>query len=666
MSLFHEGQIPALDSNGRVIVGAKWYFYLTGTTTPTNVYSNSTLATSLGSNVTSTSGGRFVNIYLDDSKVYRAVLKDALGATIRDIDPANGSESTNIAELARDTIGAALIAGENIAITVNDASDTITISSTTGGSTTVTPASDGVFFNSATGDLFTAMSNASDASLTVSGSSLAFNSATAKTLDCVVKDSGGNTGKFCFDTMTIDATYTINSFVAADQEAVFTGMVNDSLGLYASAIKSHPGSAAQAFGALYNAGSQLTTDAAGGFAFGGPISVRSQYTRAGDAATHTLTYPATADHTMTISQVFAATSYETPRLFGTAGVRFKQGNLSLTSLKVSAAYPNATYAFVGDSLTQGRMATAYTDGFARKVRTLYPDEVLICGAPSATTANWLDATQPVIDMAPRYVFICLGTNDLNLGVSLATAQANYTTIVNRFIAAGITPVVISLPPFNNTNIPTMNSWLSAQGWIYVDIYSLLVGTGTSLNATYDSGDGIHWNTAGHNVVYGAIVSAISTHNLTAPANTFLVDTDGTLAANSDSRVASQKASVTYTAAQRGSGTSALGYGTGAGGTVTQLTSKSTGVTLSKMTGQITLNNAALASATTVSFTLTNTNIAAGDVLILNHVSGGTAGAYTLNAQCGAGSASINVRNVTGGSLSEAAVIGFALIKAVTA
>lgn len=115
-------------------------------------------------------------------------------------------------------------------------------------------------------------------------------------------------------------------------------------------------------------------------------------------------------------------------------------------------------------------------------------------------------------------------------------------------------------------------------------------------------------------------------------------------------------------------TSGIGYATGAGGTVTQGagSGKATAVTLNNVTGQITMNNAALAADTTVTFTLTNSAIAATDLLVLNHVSGGTAGSYTLNAQAGAGSASINVRNVTTGSLSEAIVIGFAVIKAVTA
>ena len=114
------------------------------------------------------------------------------------------------------------------------------------------------------------------------------------------------------------------------------------------------------------------------------------------------------------------------------------------------------------------------------------------------------------------------------------------------------------------------------------------------------------------------------------------------------------------------GTSGVGYATGAGGTVTQSTNKATGVTLSKVCGAITMNNAALTADTTVSFVLTNTAIAATDVLVLNHISGGTPGSYLLNARAAAGSATIDVRNITAGSLSEAIVIQFAVIKAVNA
>jgi len=117
------------------------------------------------------------------------------------------------------------------------------------------------------------------------------------------------------------------------------------------------------------------------------------------------------------------------------------------------------------------------------------------------------------------------------------------------------------------------------------------------------------------------------------------------------------------------GTGKQGYATGAGGAVTQLTSKSTALvaaSIDKSCGQITMNNAALAASTTVTFTMPNTTIEAGDIIVMNHISGGTLGAYTLNASCGAGTADINVRNVTLGSLSEAVVLRFAVIKVVSA
>ena len=75
-----------------------------------------------------------------------------------------------------------------------------------------------------------------------------------------------------------------------------------------------------------------------------------------------------------------------------------------------------------------------------------------------------------------------------------------------------------------------------------------------------------------------------------------------------------------------SSASILGYTAAAQGTVTQATSKSTGVTLNKSAGQITLNNASLAATTTVTFTLTNSFLSANDLVILSIASGGTAGA----------------------------------------
>ena len=104
-------------------------------------------------------------------------------------------------------------------------------------------------------------------------------------------------------------------------------------------------------------------------------------------------------------------------------------------------------------------------------------------------------------------------------------------------------------------------------------------------------------------------------------------------------------------------------GTTNGGTVTQATNKSTGVTLNTESGQITMNDAALAAAAEVSFTVTNSKIAATDVVVACHGSAGTAGAYIVSANgIAAGSFKITVSNVSGGSLSEAIVINFVALK----
>jgi hypothetical protein len=109
----------------------------------------------------------------------------------------------------------------------------------------------------------------------------------------------------------------------------------------------------------------------------------------------------------------------------------------------------------------------------------------------------------------------------------------------------------------------------------------------------------------------------------------------------------------------------LGYGTGAGGTVTQATNKATAVTLNRPTGRITTSNAALAANTTVSFLLNNSLIASDDVLVLDFDVGSLASNYQIWSGGGAASRVICIRNITGSSLSDALFIRFAIIKGST-
>ena len=100
-----------------------------------------------------------------------------------------------------------------------------------------------------------------------------------------------------------------------------------------------------------------------------------------------------------------------------------------------------------------------------------------------------------------------------------------------------------------------------------------------------------------------------------------------------------------------------------GGTVTQASNKSTGVTLNTESGQITMNDATLNAGVEVSFTVTNSKIAATDVVVACHGSAGTAGSYLVNANAIAdGSFAVSVSNVSSGSLGEAIVINFVALK----
>ena len=110
-------------------------------------------------------------------------------------------------------------------------------------------------------------------------------------------------------------------------------------------------------------------------------------------------------------------------------------------------------------------------------------------------------------------------------------------------------------------------------------------------------------------------------------------------------------------------TQEIGYSTAAQGSVTQLTDKSTAVTLNKSAGRITMNNASLTTATNATFTLNNNLISANDCVILT-ISGGqtTPGSYNVFANSlSAGSVSITLRNISGGTLSEAVIINYAII-----
>ena len=103
----------------------------------------------------------------------------------------------------------------------------------------------------------------------------------------------------------------------------------------------------------------------------------------------------------------------------------------------------------------------------------------------------------------------------------------------------------------------------------------------------------------------------------------------------------------------------VGYATGQGGAVTQATSRTTGVTLNKLTGAITLVSAA-GSTTAASFTVTNSKVGANDTVSVSQKSGTDLYRVAVTAVA-AGSFQITFNTISG-TTTEQPVFNFNVVK----
>lgn len=113
-------------------------------------------------------------------------------------------------------------------------------------------------------------------------------------------------------------------------------------------------------------------------------------------------------------------------------------------------------------------------------------------------------------------------------------------------------------------------------------------------------------------------------------------------------------------------TAGVGYATGAGGAVTQITSNVTPVTLNKTTGQITTVALSLAAGASAVFTVTNAECAATDIPVVSSVYAGTGTLVVSTKNVAAGTFDITIQNIHAtAALNALAVINFAIVKGVS-
>jgi hypothetical protein len=215
--------------------------------------------------------------------------------------------------------------------------------------------------------------------------------------------------------------------------------------------------------------------------------------------------------------------------------------------------------------------------------------------------------------------------------SLPSATAAVTTDVLPIVQGGTTKQVTNALLFTN---PTM--------------VAPALGTVASGNISACTSSGL--------VLTAPVLGTVASGNISACTSTGIVLTTPVIGAATGTSLTASGTIVSI-------GTAGIGYGAGAGGTVTQATSRTTGVTLNKTAGAITLVSAA-GSATAATFAVTNSTVAATDVIILNQKSG--TDLYDLMVTAvGTGSFNITFRT-TGGTTTEQPIFNFAVIKAVTA
>lgn len=119
----------------------------------------------------------------------------------------------------------------------------------------------------------------------------------------------------------------------------------------------------------------------------------------------------------------------------------------------------------------------------------------------------------------------------------------------------------------------------------------------------------------------------------------------------------------------GAASGGIGYATGAGASVTQATNRTTAVTINAPCGLITTNGTSLAAEAAASFTVNNSAVNVGDVVVVSQRSGAVgvmtdvvviavaAGSFTLAVMNG---------NASGGTAETGAIlINFAVIRGVT-
>lgn len=300
----------------------------------------------------------------------------------------------------------------------------------------------------------------------------------------------------------------------------------------------------------------------------------------------------------------------------------------------------------------------------------YITRVLNSGTGISITNGGGNAGNPTISLST--------VTDSGTGTFLKITTDTYGRVTGTtpVVASDITSLVDST--YVNVAGDTMTGALDMSSHNITSVSTLVIGSSAAISTELLSVIGTN---AGGNVIgritnRGTTASSsaelrLSTYNNAGAATTTSIrsnaeDTSGNTSlifAASSAGTQTDFLKITHTGSVQVLSKAVFGYAsTNTGGSVTQSTSKTTGVTLNAPTGQIVLNASSISAATTISFTLTNAYITATSNVIVNRVSGGTAATYFMWCDSvAAGSCVIAVRNQSNAAKAESFTLQFSVI-----
>lgn len=218
----------------------------------------------------------------------------------------------------------------------------------------------------------------------------------------------------------------------------------------------------------------------------------------------------------------------------------------------AAPYRPQKIAIIGSSTAVGTGATDYAHAWAglysAYLKTLNSTNLVFNLAVGGyTTYHELPTgtinpgNRPAVDYShnitaalathPDVVIVNLPSNDAANGYAEWETETNFLKIAAACQASNV-PVWIATSQPRNLSVAGKTNLIHVKDWIFaafpdrsLDFWTTIANADGTINATYGSGDGIHLNNAGHQILYNRVVAS-RLYELVSGPRTLAVQPDG--------------------------------------------------------------------------------------------------------------------------------------------